>query len=124
MAVAFGAVDKVLGDGARGAGVFLLGHSAGCELALRMATARDDVIGVELAGTGLRYSDPRQGHHREATLTSPTGRRGCAICCGSRPSSIRAEVLTGALSAPGVAYEARGDGELGAAGLSRDRRAA
>ena len=34
---ALGAVDKILGESSRGAGLFLLAHSAGCELGLRMA---------------------------------------------------------------------------------------
>ena len=37
VALAYGAVDKILGSTPRGAGLFLLGHSAGCELAVRMA---------------------------------------------------------------------------------------
>ena len=39
VALAYGAVDKILGSNPRGAGLFLLGHSAGCELAVRMAVA-------------------------------------------------------------------------------------
>jgi pimeloyl-ACP methyl ester carboxylesterase len=58
VALAYGALDKVLGATARGAGLFLVGHSAGCELAVRMAAQdRTDLIGLELAGTGVRYSD-------------------------------------------------------------------
>ncbi|MCV7283387.1 alpha/beta hydrolase [Mycolicibacterium flavescens] len=59
VALAFGALDKVLGEKPRGAGVFLLGHSAGCELAVRMAAsdAGAHVLGLALAGTGLRYAD-------------------------------------------------------------------
>lgn len=59
--LAYGAVDKILGDHGRGAGLFLFAHSNGCELALRMATAQraGPLLGVELAGTGLRY-------HRDA----------------------------------------------------------
>ena len=37
VALAYGAVEKILGANPRGAGLFLLGHSAGCELAVRMA---------------------------------------------------------------------------------------
>lgn len=58
--LAFGAVDAMLGSRARGAGLFVLAHSNGCELALRMVTAErgGEVLGVELAGTGLRkYPD-------------------------------------------------------------------
>ncbi len=105
VASAFGVVDKILVDTARGAGVFIVGHSAGCELALRMATARDDVFGVELAGTGLRYSEAAKAIVGEATLTSrPAGLRNLLW----DPTDLYpAEVLTGALSAPGVAYEAK-----------------
>ncbi|WP_181725056.1 alpha/beta hydrolase [Nocardia gipuzkoensis] len=57
----YGAVEAHLDDRPRGAGVFLLAHSAGCELALRMAA--DDrgrgLLGLELAGTG-------RTHHPEA----------------------------------------------------------
>ena len=37
VALAYGAIDKILGSKPRGAGLFLVGHSAGCELAVRMA---------------------------------------------------------------------------------------
>jgi pimeloyl-ACP methyl ester carboxylesterase len=104
-ASAFSAVDKMLGDGERGAGMFILGHSAGCELALRMTTARQDVFGVEIAGTGLRYSADAEAIIGEATLTSrPAGLRDLLW----QPTELYPpDVLTGALSAPGVAYEAR-----------------
>ncbi len=104
VAAACAAVDKIIADGDRGAGLFLVGHSAGCELALRMATARSDVFGIELAGTGLRYSDTAKNIISEATVTSrPVGLRDLLW----QPTELYpAEVLTGALSAPGVAYEA------------------
>lgn len=103
VASAFGALDKILGDRDRGAGLFLLGHSAGCELTLRMAADAADVVGVELAGTGLRYSDDAKSIISKATLTSrPAGLRDLLW----QPADLYpAEVLTGALSAPGVAYE-------------------
>ena len=114
VAAALGAVDKILADGDRGAGLFLVGHSAGCELALRMATASTDVVGIELAGTGLRYSEPAKGIISEATLTSrPAGLRDLLW----QPTELYPrEVLTGALSAPGVAYE----GEVTAHWARRD----
>jgi pimeloyl-ACP methyl ester carboxylesterase len=97
-----GAVDQILGDGTRGAGVFVLGHSAGCELALRTA-ASGPVIGVAIAGTGLRYSSHARSVIGQATVTSrPAGLRELLW----EPTELYPpEVLTGALSAPGVAYE-------------------
>ena len=54
--LAYAATDAMLGSRPRGAGVFLLAHSNGCELALRMAADQRDhhLLGLELAGTGLR----------------------------------------------------------------------
>lgn len=103
LSAALGAAEKMLGTGSRGAGVFLLGHSAGCELALRMAIAAGDVVGVELSGTGLRYTDEAKAIISEATVNSrPAGLRDLLW----QPTDLYpAEVLTGALSAPGVAYE-------------------
>lgn len=55
--LAFGALDALLGDRPRGAGVFLVAHSAGCRLAVRMAAgARNkDLLGLEIAGTGRHH---------------------------------------------------------------------
>jgi pimeloyl-ACP methyl ester carboxylesterase len=53
----YAAVDAMLGERPRGAGVFLLGHSMGCALTVQMA-ADDrgaDLLGLEIAGTGLRH---------------------------------------------------------------------
>ena len=105
VSAALAAAEKMLGPGSRGAGFFLLGHSAGCELALRMAAAADDVVGVELSGTGLRYTDEAKAIISEATVTSrPAGVRDLLW----QPTDLYpAEVLTGGLSAPGVAYESK-----------------
>ncbi|RAV07090.1 alpha/beta hydrolase [Mycolicibacterium sp. GF69] len=80
VALAFGAVEKALGQNPRGAGLFLLGHSAGCELAMRMAAgedaARAGVVGIGLAGTGLRYTDAANEMIKTATATRrPAGLR-------------------------------------------------
>lgn len=102
---AWGAVDKMLGDTGCGAGVFILAHSAGCELGLRMAV--DDrataVLGVELSGTGLRYSPQAKAVISEATTTfRPAGLRDLLW----QPTDLYPpEVLTGGLSAPGAPYE-------------------
>jgi pimeloyl-ACP methyl ester carboxylesterase len=57
VALAYGAVDRVLGERPRGAGLFLMAHSGGCELAMRMAAdeQRTDLLGMELSGTGRHY---------------------------------------------------------------------
>jgi pimeloyl-ACP methyl ester carboxylesterase len=55
--LAYAAVDRILGEGPRGAGLFVMAHSGGCELALRMAADGQgaNLLGIELAGTGRRY---------------------------------------------------------------------
>jgi pimeloyl-ACP methyl ester carboxylesterase len=103
--LAFGAVDKIAQPGGRGVGVFLFAHSLGCELALRMAVDErgPDVLGVELAGTGLSYHPDAKAILSEATMTRrPAGLRDLLW----QPTELYPpEVLTGALSAPGVGYE-------------------
>jgi pimeloyl-ACP methyl ester carboxylesterase len=55
--LAYAAVDRLLAGRPRGVGVFLVAHSLGCELAVRMAAdprgAR--LLGLELGGTGTRH---------------------------------------------------------------------
>jgi pimeloyl-ACP methyl ester carboxylesterase len=80
VALAYGAVDKILGSNARGAGLFLLAHSAGCELAVRMAVderaEHAGLLGLELAGTGLQYADDANEILKTATATTrPVGLR-------------------------------------------------
>lgn len=103
---ALGAVGQILGETPRGAGLFVLAHSAGCELALRMAVDERaaDILGVELSGTGLCYSDEAKAIIGAATVTSrPAGLRDLLW----QPTDIYPpEVLTGGLSAPGAPYEA------------------
>lgn len=99
-----GAVDGIAASD-RGAGVFVMSHSAGCELGLRMAVddTRDDVLGVELAGTGLHFTPEADALISQATTTSrPAGLRDLLW----QPAELYpSEVLTGALSAAGAAYE-------------------
>ncbi|WUV51342.1 lysophospholipase [Nocardia vinacea] len=54
--ICYRTIEAILGSRPRGAGVFLLGHSAGCDLALRMAADERgaNLLGLELAGTGVR----------------------------------------------------------------------
>ncbi|MEK1157044.1 alpha/beta fold hydrolase [Mycobacterium ulcerans] len=69
-ALAYGALDRILAQRPRGAGVFIMGHSNGCELAMWMATETRgaELLGIELAGTGWHY----QPEAREI-LTTATG---------------------------------------------------
>jgi len=106
--LAYGAVEKILGSSPRGAGLFLLAHSAGCELAVRMAAderaERVHLIGVELAGTGLQYDDAAQEILNTATPTQrPTGLRELLW----QPEHLYpAEVLNGITnSSTGAPYE-------------------
>lgn len=76
----YGAIDQALGSNPRGAGLFLVGHSAGCELAVRLAAderaGQAGVIGLELAGTGVQYEAAMADIMRSVTATSrPAGLR-------------------------------------------------
>ncbi|MGA9489281.1 MAG: alpha/beta hydrolase [Mycobacterium sp.] len=96
VALAYGAVDRVLGERPRGAGLFLMAHSGGCELALRMAAVmqRDDLLGVELAGTGRRYHPAAREILKTATRDHrPTGLR---ELLWHPPELYPPEVLSGA----------------------------
>jgi pimeloyl-ACP methyl ester carboxylesterase len=78
VALTYGAVDKMLGANLSGAGLFLLGHSAGCELAVRMASDEraEHVVGLELAGTGVQYHPATAEIMKTATATQrPKGLR-------------------------------------------------
>jgi pimeloyl-ACP methyl ester carboxylesterase len=104
--LAYGAVDRILGERSRGAGLFVMGHSGGCELTLRMAAdpRGADLLGIELAGTGRHYHPAA----REILKTATRERR---------PSGLREllwqperlyppEILTGVTVSPSApAYE-------------------
>ncbi|MGX9792713.1 alpha/beta hydrolase [Mycobacterium sp. MMS18-G62] len=108
VALTFGAIDKVLGGNPRGAGLVLLGHSAGCELAVRLAADERadhaDVIGLELAGTGTEYHPATAEILKTATATQrPTGLRDVLW----QPANLYPDdVLSGMTnSATGALYE-------------------
>lgn len=106
VALAYGAIDKMVGTDSR-QGRFLLAHSAGCELAVRMAADQrgDDLLGIALAGTGLEYDDAAREILKTATPTRrPVGLRDLLW----QPAHLYpAEVLTGITnSSTGAPYEA------------------
>jgi len=90
--LAYAAVGRLLEAHPRGAGVFLLGHSMGCVLALQMAGDErgTDLLGLEIAGIG------RQHHPGAAALMGARLRR------GPRRSGTGAEVVTGAGAGAGA----------------------
>jgi pimeloyl-ACP methyl ester carboxylesterase len=101
----YGTVDKIARPGGRGAGMFLFAHSAGCELAMRMAVdgRGTDVLGIELAGTGLIF----QPNAKTVLTQSVTANRAAGLrdLLWQPTELYPAEVLTGGLSAPRPAYE-------------------
>lgn len=98
--LAYGAVDRILGERSRGAGLFLLGHSGGCELVMRMAAdARGAaLLGIELAGTGRHYHPAA----REILKTATRERRpaGLRELLWHPETLYPAEVLNGATVSP------------------------
>lgn len=107
--LAYGAVDRILGQKPRGAGLFLLGHSGGCELVMRMAAEGGaergaDLLGIELAGTGRHYHPAARDILKAATRDRrPAGLRDLLW----QPESLYPpEVLNGATVSPSApSYE-------------------
>lgn len=81
--LAYAAVERLLGTQSRGAGLFVLAHSAGCELAVRMAADKRgrDLLGVEIAGTGCHF-------HPAAAQILEAARRGTSM--PRRPRGLQA----------------------------------
>jgi pimeloyl-ACP methyl ester carboxylesterase len=73
--LAYSAVERLLEARPRGAGVFVLGHSMGCVLALQMAGDERgaDLLGLEIAGIG-RHHHPRAAAVLETRLLDPLRR--------------------------------------------------
>lgn len=85
----YAAIDEHLGGRSRGAGIFLLAHSASYELALRMAAEEKgtELLGLELAGTGRAHQPKSTGPPGGC---APRGdRRASEICSGNRLGCIR-----------------------------------
>lgn len=104
--LAYGAVDRILGQRPRGAGLFAMGHSGGCELTMRMAADERgaDLVGIELAGTGRHWHPAARELLKTATRQSrPVGMRELLW----EPERLYPpEVLSGATVYPGApAYE-------------------
>jgi pimeloyl-ACP methyl ester carboxylesterase len=104
--LAYGAIDRILGERPRGAGLFLMGHSGGCELVLRMAADErgGDLLGVELAGTGRHWHPAARELLKAATRQSrPAGMR---ELLWSPERLYPPEILTGVTVSPSApAYE-------------------
>ncbi|KZS70541.1 thioesterase [Mycobacterium kansasii] len=76
--LAYGAAERMLGQQPRGSGLFLLGHSGGCELATRMAADERGaaLLGLELGGTGRRYHEAAKEIMKAAAVKErPPGTR-------------------------------------------------
>jgi pimeloyl-ACP methyl ester carboxylesterase len=103
--LAYGAVERLLDGRTRGAGVFLVGHSMGCALVVRMAAdpRGAELLGLEIAGIGLVP-------HQEAAFMRPLA-TGDAFT--SSPSGLQ---LQEALWEPGRLYPPRAAQSLGYAG--------
>jgi pimeloyl-ACP methyl ester carboxylesterase len=109
--LAYGAVDRLLMSRPRGAGLFLLAHSIGCDLGVRMAGdgRRTDLLGLEIAGIGRH-------HHPGATEILDFGERDAVAPRrpgpGLRqllwePARLYADEVVGAarIQSPGPPYE-------------------
>lgn len=98
--LAYGAVNRILGDRPRGAGLFLMGHSGGCELVMRMGADERgaDLLGIELAGTGRHYHPAARDILKTATRERrPAGLRDLLW----QPENLYPpEVLNGATISP------------------------
>ncbi|OBG31900.1 alpha/beta hydrolase [Mycobacterium sp. E3198] len=98
--LAYGAIDRILGERPSGAGLFVMGHSGGCELTMRMAADERgaDLLGIELAGTGRHYHPAAREILKTATRESrPPGMRGLLW---SPAELYPPEVLGGATVSP------------------------
>lgn len=105
LALVFAALERIVGT----QDLFLLGHSMGCELAVRMATAGDSmtagarVVGISLAGTGRRYQSAARGILQDASIDHRP--RGLRELLWEPARLYPADVLGSGLSAGGAAYE-------------------
>lgn len=98
--LAYGAIDRIIGERSSGAGIFVMGHSGGCELTMRMAADERGagLLGIELAGTGRHYHPAARDILKTATRERrPAGLRELLW----QPESLYPpEVLNGATVSP------------------------
>lgn len=110
--LAYAAVDRLLESHPRGGGVFLMAHSIGCELAVRMAADERGaaLLGLEIAGTGrhhhARALDIIEAWKRNTSWPRRSGPRLRDLLW--QPERLYpADVIGGAsIASPGPAYEA------------------
>ncbi len=105
--LAYGAVDRIVGRWPGGAGLFVVAHSNGCELALRMAADERgaELLGIEMAGTGRHYHPAARDVLKDASPTYRPPGLGELLW---RPVELYPpDVLGGITKAPtGAPYEA------------------
>ncbi|SOX55985.1 alpha/beta hydrolase [Mycobacterium ahvazicum] len=104
--LAYGAVERIIGERPSGAGLFVMGHSGGCELTMRMAADERgaELLGIELAGTGRHYHPAA----KEILKTATRERRppGMRDLLWSPQEMYPTEVLGGATVSPSApSYE-------------------
>ncbi|MEU6372525.1 alpha/beta hydrolase [Streptomyces sp. NPDC046909] len=110
----YATLDRLLASRPHGAGVFLMAHSAGSELAIRMAAEErgQALLGLEIAGTGRdhhpRFS-ARWAEHGELGIRRPARRRMRDLLWGPShlyPPDVFGGTAIGAAS-PAYEFEAR-----------------
>jgi pimeloyl-ACP methyl ester carboxylesterase len=108
--LAYATIESFLAGRPRGAGVFLMGHSMGCVLAVQMtADSRgQDLLGLEIAGIGLRP------HPEAPTFMGPLtrGERGRGRPAAGPAPAPAAATLRDALWTPPHLYPAGAAGAL------------
>jgi pimeloyl-ACP methyl ester carboxylesterase len=78
--LAYATIEAFLAGRSRGAGVFVLAHSIGCALAVQLAADKRgrDLLGLEIAGIGLRPHAEADTFMGPLTRGEPTGLSGTA----------------------------------------------
>ncbi|AKS33251.1 alpha/beta fold hydrolase [Mycolicibacterium goodii] len=105
LSLVFGALEHIVGT----QDLFVLGHSMGCELAVRMATADSAtgagarVVGISLAGTGRRYRTAARDILTHASIDHRP--RGLRELLWEPARLYPPDVVGSGLSSGGAAYE-------------------